>query len=103
MERTANGDNVARVAWFQNPISAVKIQKKASVAGEPSSPEDFFTRVHVSIQSTSSTNGEQMIVDTNQQTCNTAVHRLITIAMCVERCIGWSSTTFSAENRLFHL
>jgi hypothetical protein len=23
--------------------------------------------------------------------------------MCVERCIGWSSTTFSAENRLFHL
>ncbi|KAG7373374.1 hypothetical protein IV203_034098 [Nitzschia inconspicua] len=28
-EKTANGDKVARVARFQNPISAVKIQKKA--------------------------------------------------------------------------
>jgi hypothetical protein len=55
-EKTTPGDKYAKVARFIDPITAVKVQRKASASGDSTSTDDFFARVHVSIQSTSWTN-----------------------------------------------
>lgn len=53
--KTTPGDKIAKYARFQNPITAVKIARRKD-ATDDCSPESFYTRVHVSMQSTSSTN-----------------------------------------------
>jgi hypothetical protein len=53
---TPAGNKRAKVARFLNPIIAVKISKRFGVPEPSNSPTDYVTRVHVSMQSTSSTN-----------------------------------------------
>ena len=66
-EKPVTGDKRARVARFNNPITLVKVQKDKKVGqlpvipegqeGDTTDPTDItWTRVHVTFQSTSSTN-----------------------------------------------
>lgn len=56
-EGTKPGDKKAKVARFLHPITAVKIVKRQGVDEEQAKTSSgYYTRVHVSMQSTSSTN-----------------------------------------------
>lgn len=56
-EGTKPGDKRAKVARFLEPVTAVKIAKRKGVSEEEeTASSSYYTRVHVSMQSTSSTN-----------------------------------------------